>query len=233
MTIKGIVKGTLLFLSGVGIGYLVADTLKKEQYEQMARDEINEVKAIYKEKLAEGKNSENKSEKEEINDNKETDNKEEIIEYKKMAKVYDYNKIYTSNKSDKSNKTNEEDIEKNKNSISDLNCVTYNRNEYDRPYTINSEDYGEIEEYDTLQLTYFMGDKKLVDEDADDIIEEPDLHVGLDNLKTFEEFPDCTGIYVRNDVIKMDFEILRDDFSYEDIVEKEYPEDANKKPHQL
>lgn len=230
MTIKGIVKGTLLFLSGVGIGYLVADTLKKEQYEQMARDEINEVKAIYKEKLAEGKNSENKSEKEQ--NNEEETNKEEIIEYKKMAKVYDYNKIYTSNK----NKLDDNIDEKhNKSSISDLNCVTYDANEYagDRPYIINDEDYGEIEEYDTLQLTYFMGDKKLVDEDADDVIDEPDLHVGLDNLKTFEEFPDCTGIYVRNDVIKMDFEILRDDFSYEDIVEKEYPEDANKKPHQL
>lgn len=229
MTIKGIVKGTLLFLSGIGMGYLVADTLNKEKYAQMARDEINEVKAIYKEKLAEGKNSENKSEKEQ--NNEEENNKEEIIEYKKMAKVYDYNKIYASNKKIDDNI----DETPNKSSISDLNCVTYDPNEYtgDRPYIINDEDYGEIEEYDTLQLTYFMGDKKLVDEDADDVIDEPDLHVGLDNLKTFEEFPDCTGIYVRNDVIKMDFEILRDDFSYEDIVEKEYPEEPNEKPHKI
>ena len=51
--LKGLIKGTVIFLAGVGVGYLVADTMKEEEYKQKAREEINEVKAIYKEKLAE------------------------------------------------------------------------------------------------------------------------------------------------------------------------------------
>ena len=230
MSIKGLIKGTLIFLAGIGVGYLVADTIKSEQYARQARDEINEVKAIYKEKLAEGKKSQNNSETEKVEEETtEEFPKEDIVEYKTLTKKYDYNKIY-ANKEEKKDEHKEEESR-----ISDLNYVTYDANEYDRPYIINEENYGEIEEYDTLQLTYFIGDKKLVDEDADDIVDEPDLHVGLDNLKIFDEFPECTGIYVRNDVLKIDFEILKDDFCYEDMIEKEYPEEQikEKKPHQI
>lgn len=103
---------------------------------------------------------------------------------------------------------------------------------YDTPYIINSEEFGEEEEYDTMTLTYFE-DKVLVD-DVDDVIEDKDTVVGLENLKIFEEFPGCTTIYVRNDVWKTDFEIIKDDWNWSDLQETEEKlAEKYKKPHQL
>ena len=97
----------------------------------------------------------------------------------------------------------------------------------DMPYMINPEDFGEEEGYDTLTLTYFA-DKVLVD-DVDDVIDDPDPVVGLENLKVFDEF-NASAIYVRNDIWKTDFEILKDDWEWKDI---EAGPVTEKKPHQL
>ena len=106
---------------------------------------------------------------------------------------------------------------------------------YDIPYIIDSEEFGEEEEYDTMTLTYFE-DKVLVD-DVDDVIEDKDTVVGLENLKIFEEFPGCTTIYVRNDIWKTDFEIIKDDWKWSDFQESEdkllKKIQDTKKPHQL
>ena len=92
--------------------------------------------------------------------------------------------------------------------------------------------FGENEDYDTMTLTYFT-DKVLVD-DVDDVIEDQDTVVGLENLKIFEEFPGCTTIYVRNDIWKTDFEIIKDDWNWSDLQETEEKlAEKIKKPHQL
>ena len=104
----------------------------------------------------------------------------------------------------------------------------------DMPYMINPEDFGEEEGYDTLTLTYFA-DRVLVD-DVDEVIDDPDPVVGLENLKVFEEF-NASAIYVRNDIWKTDFEILKDDWEWKDI--EAGPQGPvtetviEKKPHQL
>lgn len=99
----------------------------------------------------------------------------------------------------------------------------------DTPYAIEPEEFGDKEEegWDTTTLTYFA-DGVLVD-DVDEIVEEPDVVVGLDNLRIFEEFPDATCVYVRNETWRTDFEILRDDWKWSDLQEPQ----VEKKPHQL
>lgn len=99
----------------------------------------------------------------------------------------------------------------------------------DAPYAIDPEEFGDKEEegWDTTTLTYFA-DGVLVD-DVDEIVEQPDVVVGLDNLRIFEEFPDATCVYVRNETWRTDFEILRDDWKWSDLQEPQ----VEKKPHQL
>lgn len=197
--LKGLIKGTVIFLAGVGVGYLVADTMKEEEYKEKAREEINEVKAIYKEKLAEAIGDVNKVIDVEVEEIEEDDySEEEMEEYKHRTKVYDYAQAYN-------NKSKEETPRPERKILAEDGYP---------PYTINEDEYGEFEDYDTKNLTYFMGDKKLVDEDAEEVVEDVESLVGVENLKIFEEFPDCTGIYVRNDDLKIDFEILKDDFSW-------------------
>lgn len=99
----------------------------------------------------------------------------------------------------------------------------------DVPYAIEPEEFGDKEEegWDMTTLTYFA-DGVLVD-DVDEIVEQPDVVVGLDNLRIFEEFPDATCVYVRNETWRTDFEILRDDWKWSDLQEPQ----VEKKPHQL
>lgn len=99
----------------------------------------------------------------------------------------------------------------------------------DAPYAIDPEEFGDKEEegWDTTTLTYFA-DGVLVD-DVDEVVEQADVVVGLDNLRIFEEFPDATCVYVRNETWRTDFEILRDDWKWSDLQEPQ----VEKKPHQL
>ena len=99
----------------------------------------------------------------------------------------------------------------------------------DEPYSIDPEEFGDKEEegWDTMTLTYFA-DGVLTD-DVDEVVEQPEVVVGLDNLKIFEEFPDATCVYVRNETWRTDFEILKDDWKWSDLQEPQ----VEKKPHQL
>ena len=109
-----------------------------------------------------------------------------------------------------------------------VNIPQYVMSPNDDPYVIDPSEFGEEPGYDTMTLTYFA-DGVLVD-DVDDVIEEADVVVGLENLKVFEEFG-ATAVYIRNDIYRTDYEILRDDWNYSDL--KEPPFQKEKKPHQL
>ena len=82
------------------------------------------------------------------------------------------------------------------------------------PYVIAPEEFDEIG-YETSSLTYYA-DGVLAD-DVDDIIENVDALVGEGSLKTFGEYED-DSVFVRNDSLKTDFEILLDKRKYTDVV---------------
>lgn len=149
--------------------------------------------------------SKKQEEKEEKVEEKQEEPKvEEKEEYQEITRKYvDYNKVVEAPKN---------------NSVME-----------DEPYTINPEEFGDKEDegWDTMTITYFA-DKVLVN-DVDEVIEEPEIVVGLDNLKIFEEFPEATCVYVRNEIWRTDFEILRDDWKWSDLQEPQ----VEKKPHQL
>ena len=84
----------------------------------------------------------------------------------------------------------------------------------DIPYVIPPEEFGEIEEYDTESLTYYQ-DGVLTDQD-DSIIDNIDELIGEDSLTHFGEFED-DSVFVRNDKLRCDYEILRDLRNYSDV----------------
>lgn len=86
-----------------------------------------------------------------------------------------------------------------------------------KPKLIKVEDFGEIFTYDTETLYLYNGDSILADEN-DDIIENEDELIG-DCLDKFN-FRDSneTSIYVRNDRLRTDYEILKVSGSYRDDV---------------
>lgn len=114
--------------------------------------------------------------------------------------------------------------------IKSNNYIDYNRQEpqFEDPFVIDPEEFGEEPGYDTMTLTYFA-DGVLTD-DVDEVIEDIDIVVGKENLKVFQEYG-ATAVYVRNELYKTDYEILRDDWNYSDTNLAEPP--IEKKPHQL
>ena len=81
-----------------------------------------------------------------------------------------------------------------------------------KPYVISPDEYGEMDDYDLYSYTYYA-DKVLADENNEPI-EDVDQRIGLESLNYFGEYGD-DSVYVRNDKLKADYEILLDDEKYE------------------
>ena len=84
----------------------------------------------------------------------------------------------------------------------------------EKPYVISPESVGE-DDYDVVTFTYYTND--ILTNEQDEVIEGKELEtlIGSDSLTHFGEYEeDC--VYVRNDKLKTDFEILRDIMPYSD-----------------
>jgi len=89
----------------------------------------------------------------------------------------------------------------------------------DRPYVIPAKEwYLNETNYDQITLTYWADDDVLAD-DGNRMIHEIDTVVGATNLHRFgflSEDPDI--VYVRNEQLKADYEITKDERNYAEIV---------------
>ena len=179
------------FTIGAAIGSVVTWQLIKTKYEQIAREEIDSMKAYFKEeqkKLHE--KTEEKVEEEESVNNEER--KEALTESKSIAKKYDY----TAHSGQK---------EEEEQDMKDMN----------EPYVIPPEEYGEYMDYEQIELTYFA-DGVLTDENnipIDDI--EGTVGIGFEDH--FGEYED-DSVYVRNDVRRCEYEILADERTFDEVI---------------
>ena len=85
------------------------------------------------------------------------------------------------------------------------------------PYIIEPGEFGEEDDYTAYSLTYYA-DGVITDE-WDNVIENPDAMIGSDALNHFGEY-EADSVFVRNDDMKSDFEILMDIRNYADIPDK-------------
>ena len=197
------IKEIFIFVLGVVAGTFTGAQIAKKKYEEIANEEIEEIRAYYKERA-----TELPEQTVEMTRDEEEPKVEEI-------EIKEYSKIIRGN------------------------YMAYDEEEQTNtqyaPYTIDPSEFGKDGEYDTMTCTYFA-DGILVD-DVDQEFEDWDLHVGKHHVDIFNEFPEATCVYVRNDLDGMDYEILKDDWCWSDFDEKGYAppieEKPEKKPHQL
>lgn len=201
-------KGLCIFAAGALAGAAVAARVVREKYQQEAEEEIAEMRDYYRELRKNTKTPDEDKMLEEDENNKE--DKEEKEDSKN-----EYNEIVK----DYTNYTQYNDIETKENKKEEKE----ERTNYE-PFIIDAEEFGEDPSYDTTTLTYYKD--KVLTNDLDDVI---DYSVaGEENLKIFDEYPDCKAIYVRDDIYMVDYEIIRDPYQYD-----EYDDFPDKKPHQL
>ena len=176
-------KVILSCLIGATVGSITTWKLLKTKYEQIAQEEIDSVKDVYSKNY---RNNEEDIENipDEQNPINEIDDKPDLSIYTAKLKEQGYLKDEEEGGTD----------------------------EMKKPYVISPEEYGEIDDYDLYNYTYYA-DKVLADENNEPI-EDVDSIIGLESLKHFGEYGD-DSVYVRNDELKADYEILLDDEKYE------------------
>lgn len=89
----------------------------------------------------------------------------------------------------------------------------------DVPYTIHRDEWVEgKEDHEQRQMTYFEGDDVICDE-QDNVVEDQDAVVGLGNLARFGHGSrDPEKVYVRNEEMKIDIEVIHTDAKYAMVV---------------
>lgn len=182
------IKSLFIFASGAAIGSIVTWKLLDAKYEQLIQDEIESVKEAFGRRSSVQLDAESTDE-DARTKAEEAKEKPGIIEYASLLQkegYVDYSEISKK----------EEPTE-----------------EVDKPYVIPPENFGELDEYTCIGLTYYA-DGVLTD-DGDEIIDDVDDIVGSDSLKHFGEFED-DSVHVRNDRLKCDYEIIRVSDNYSD-----------------
>lgn len=202
------IKGIFIFVIGVVSGTFAGAQIAKKKYEEIANEEIEEIRAYYKERATElPEQTVEMTMDEEVPKVEEIEIIEERKQYDNIIKRGNYMAV--------------DEEEQN--------------NVCDEAYPIDPSEFGNDGKNATETLTYFA-DGVLVNE-VDEVIEDPDLVVGRHHIDIFNEFPDATCVYVRNDLDGTDYEILKDDWCWSDFNEKGYAppieEKPEKKPHQL
>lgn len=180
-----------MFMAGSTVGAAAAWLYCKKRYERIAQEEIDSVKEAFAERKVPDMNRQPKE------DQKKADMaklKPDLVNY--AAKLQEQGYTNYAAKSDKTDEKEDDD------------------SVVEKPYMIFPEEYGEFDDYTKLSLTYYA-DGTLADDD-DEIVDDIDEIVGSDFAEHFGDYED-DSVFVRNDRLRCDYEILRDNRSYTDV----------------
>ena len=153
------------FSLGAAIGSVITWRVLKNKYEQIARTEIEEVKAVYSRREREKENVN------EVDTNKNIDEEHEsrVKKYGEIAKKYNPPEATETSQ------------------MQEDNFMA------DGPYVISPAEFGDQDEYDTVSLKYYSDGvlTDFFDEPVDDV----DDLVGEESLKSFGEYePDSVYV---------------------------------------
>lgn len=193
---------TITFLTGAVIGGVTVWYITKEWYAHLAEEEITSVKEAYAQK--------------------ERKQMDDILKVYREGPEESATRAVTAKVQEKENISeyarrvqNGEPMEYSRTSVvpkPDAQA-TESTNTVEHPYVIPPEEFGEIEEYSKISLTFFA-DGVLSDE-LGAVVDDPEEIVG-DALKHFGEYED-DSVFVRNDAKRSDYEILQDERDYEEF----------------
>lgn len=187
-------KTVIAFIAGVTVGSLATWKFVETKYKQIADEEIKSVVEQFNTRYDAGDTVTDQTEPvEEEKPWRAT--KPDIMEY--AAKIRDAK--YALDQYDNENKEEEGGDE---------------FMDSDKPYVISPDEFDELDDYEIRSFTYYE-DGILTDEE-NHVVENVDELVGKDSLNTFGYY-EQDSVFVRNDALRTDFEILRDVRNYTDV----------------
>jgi hypothetical protein len=181
------IKYFVTFALGAAVGSVAAWALLKSKYEQLAKEEVDEVREYYRKREEITEDSCDENGEEESYDEYIVVEDPEMIKYKALAESY----------------TDQE---------GGSDTLTFSPTD-EVPHVISPEEFAADDEYQSESLTlYACG---TLTDDFDNPIEDIDAMVG-DALEHFGEYDgDDDSVFVRNDRYKCNYEILKDVRTYE------------------
>lgn len=188
-----------MFAAGAAIGSAVTWKIVKTRYDRLIDAEIESVKEAFADRL---------SETQEQND---SDTDEESEEPR--ARQINWEELEDLDESEL-----EEPDEENTNDYKRLVGNYYNEkggveNMDNKPYVISPYDYGELDGYSEIELTYYADG--ILEDDEYNIVTDAEELIGLGSLDTFGDYEE-DSVFVRNDRLRTDFQILRDPRTYDE-----------------
>ncbi len=177
------------FALGAAAGTFVSWKILKTKYEKITEEEVQSVKDVYAKKYKENQNTVDKVVEDISDDMVQEDLSKQYAEtFQKLG----YGSV-TSTTDGEGEKMKKKKTE---------------------PYTISPEDFGELDDYETTTLFYYQDG--FVANTDDEEIKDVDELIGVDSLTKFGEYED-DSVFVRNEALKTDFEILLDARKFEDV----------------
>lgn len=194
--------GFAMFLAGATVGAAATWLCLRRYYEQITQEEIDSVKAAFAERkpvIANIAKDEKSNEKQEENQHKAdiAKLKPDLVNYAAKLQEEGYTN-YTEHSKKNTEEKKDEPMP-------------------NEPYVISPDDYGENDNYTQISLVYYAGDGVLAD-DEDEVVEDIEDTVGEDFAEHFGEYED-DSVFIRNDRLRCDYEILRDNRSFSDVAE--------------
>ena len=192
---KDLLSKVLIFVVGCGIGSVVTWKQIDKKYAQIAQEEIDSVKEAlgYRNERMEEVESEPEDEDNEDNEDdqfdRDTESAREELAHICKEQGYDYNGI--------SKKEGEEEMTENK------------------PYVITPSEFDE-NGYKTKTLFCYNDD--VVTDERGKVLSEKSIEklIGKESLTTFGQY-ESDSVFVRNDDLKTDYEILADARNYHEM----------------
>ena len=194
---KSTLSNFLFFAAGAAIGSVVTWKFIKTKYEQLAQEEIDSVKAVYcpHEEEPESETANNNIEKGYV------PNTTDLNSYGETLASQGYT-----------------DYANAKDGVVNTTKPVEEVDDVERPYVISYEEFGELDNYNIVSLMYF-NDGVLTDSQYEPV-EDADSIIGLESLEHFGDEED-DSVFVRNDKRKTDYEILKDERNYADLLDPE------------
>lgn len=184
------IKTLLVFATGATIGSFVTWNVLKETYNRIAQDEIESVKESWRLKY-------------------EGDRPITKVEVKKPSTAPVG--LLSPKESSSTIKIERREDRTNYNNPVELGNTPMEST----PVVIAPDEFGDIEDYNKVSLTYFS-DGVLFDDATNKEIMDPDELVGIGSLDTFGEF-EADSVFIRNDGLECYYEILADDRTWDEF----------------
>lgn len=179
-----------MFAAGAAIGSAVTWKIVKTKYDQIVQEELESIREAFGEK--------------DSDDQEQTDERDDEDGRQGQSRHIDWSELEDLNEEDDKPNDLQEYGALVSNYTSEEGGSTILAKE---PYVISPYDFGELDDFHQIELTYYADD--ILEDDEGNIVKDVEELIGPKALYTFGEYED-DAVFVRNERLRTDFQILKD-----------------------